>query len=129
MRAVSAAADKAHSVRRRARPWSGTRMVVSREWLSVAASFDDDVALARDLEPLLVVRAHIGGELRLAEIHHLHAHRAVALAHRLVRHRLPQRGAQFFGDLGRNSSRREDAGEGRRLVALYAEFVERRYFG
>src|SRR2546427_6718477 len=110
MRAVSAAADKAHSVRRRARPWSETRMVVSREWLSVAPLFDDDVALARDLEPLLVVRAHVGSELRLAEVHHLDAHCAITLAYRFVRHRLPQRRAQSFGDLGRNTSRREDAG-------------------
>src|SRR3989442_7540346 len=121
MRAVSADGGKAHSVRRRARPWSGTRMVVSREWLSVAPLFDDDVAVARDLEPLLVVRAHVGGELRLAEVHHLDAHCAITLAYRFVRHRLTQRRRELVHDGRRRAGGREDAGEGRGLVALHAE--------
>src|SRR5438105_4774055 len=50
--------------------------------LFISASLDDDVALMRHALPFLVIGAHVGGELCLAHVHHVHAHAAIALAHR-----------------------------------------------
>src|SRR4030095_11079620 len=58
-------------------------------------SLDDDVALARNPAPFLVVGAHERGELGLARIDDLDSHAAVALPDRVVRKRLPQRRIEF----------------------------------
>src|SRR3977135_1884119 len=66
--------------------------------LFISASLDDDVAFARHALPFLVICAHVGDELRPAHVHHVHAHAAIALAHRFDGKCLAQGRAQFIDD-------------------------------
>src|SRR5438876_2656807 len=94
-----------------------------------SASLDDDVALARHALPFLVIGAHVGDELRLAHVHHVHAHAAIALAHRFDGKCFAQGRAQFVDDAPRNTSRRKNSGKGARLIAFDADFIQGRHAG
>src|SRR5207247_784206 len=93
------------------------------------SSLDDDVALARHALPFLVIGAHVGDELRLAHVHHVHAHTAIALAHRFDGKCFAQGRAQFVDDALRNTSRRKNSSKRARLIALDAELIQGRHVG
>src|SRR5438309_3862886 len=93
------------------------------------SSLDDDVALARHALPFLVIGAHVGGEFRLAHVHDVHAHAAVALAHRFDGMCFAQGRAQFIDGARRNTNRRRLSGESARFVAFDARLIERRHVG
>src|SRR5438309_3114561 len=97
--------------------------------LFISASLDDDVALARHALPFLVIGAHVGGELRLAHVHHVHAHAAVALAHRFDGKSFAQGRAQLVYDALRNTSRRKNSSKRARLIALDADLIQGRHVG
>src|SRR6266850_7259727 len=94
-----------------------------------SASLDDDVALARHALPFLVIGAHVGDELRLPHVHHVHAHAAIALAHRFDGKCLAQGRAQFIDDDLRDAGRDENSRERARFVALDPCLIERGHVG
>src|ERR1051326_3741257 len=91
--------------------------------------FDDDVRVMADLAPLLVVGAHVGGELRPVHVHDLDAHGPEALSHRLVRRCLAQRRSELLHYRCGRGGGCKYSGEGRRFIALHPELVERRAVG
>src|SRR5882672_5168476 len=97
--------------------------------LFISASLDDDVALARHALPFLVIGAHVGDELRAAHVHHVSAHPAVALAHRLIGQRLANRRAQLVDHGLRHPGGSEDRRERARFVALDPCLIERGHVG
>src|SRR5882672_12221605 len=87
------------------------------------SSLDDNVALARHALPFLVIGAHVGDELRLAHVHHVHAHAAVALAHRLVGQRFAKRSTQLVYYPGWGVSRDKNSSKRARLIPFDAELI------
>src|SRR6266850_3563420 len=92
-------------------------------------SLDDDIGFARHALPFLVIGAHVGDELRPAHVHHVHAHAAIALAHRFDGKCLAQGRAQFIDDDLRDASRDENPRERARFVALDPCLIERGHVG